>query len=56
MGRPSPDHVRDIAAELAGWTSGELPGQVTEQLTAWPPGPSATSDRPQAGAWPRRSR
>ena len=25
------------AAELAGWTSGELPGQVNEQLTSWPP-------------------
>ena len=50
LGRPSPDHVRDIAAELAGWTSGELPGQVTDQLTAWPPGAPTTSDRPPAGA------
>ncbi len=50
-GRPSPDQVRDIAAELAGWTSGELPGQVTEQLTAWPPGAPMASDQPAAGAW-----
>jgi len=28
---------RDMAA---GWTSGELPGQVTDQLAAWPPGPA----------------
>jgi len=48
-GRPSPDQVRDIAAELAGWTSGELPGQATEQLTAWPPGAPMTSDQPPAG-------
>ncbi len=37
-GRQSPDQARDLAAELAGWTSGELPGQVTEQLVSWPPG------------------
>jgi len=37
IGRKSPDQVRDVAAELAGWTSGELPGQVAEQLAAWPP-------------------
>ena len=49
MGRPSPDHLRDIAAELAGWASGELPGQVTEQLTSWPPGAPMTSDQPPAG-------
>jgi hypothetical protein len=45
VGRQSPDQVRDIAAELAGWTSGELPGQVAEQLAAWPPG---ASDQPPA--------
>jgi len=27
----------DQARDLAGWTSGELPGQVNEQLTSWPP-------------------
>jgi hypothetical protein len=41
-GRPSPDQARDIAAELAGWTPGELP----EQLASWPPG----VDQPPAGA------
>ena len=50
MGRPSPDHDRNIAAELAGWTSAELPGQVTDQLAAWPPGAPTTSDRPPASA------
>ena len=32
-GRQSADQARD----LASWTSGELPGQVNEQLTSWPP-------------------
>ena len=39
-GRPPADQVRD----LAGWTSGELPGQVNEQLASWPPG----ADQPPA--------
>ena len=29
---------RDMAAELAGWSSGELPGQASEQLAGWPNG------------------
>jgi hypothetical protein len=33
-GRQSAGQARD----LAGWTSGELPGQVNEQLASWPPG------------------
>jgi hypothetical protein len=45
-GRPSPDQARDIAAELAGWTPGELPGQPPDQLASWPPG----VDQPPAGA------
>jgi hypothetical protein len=32
-GRQTPDQARD----LAGWNSGELPGQVAEQLASWPP-------------------
>jgi hypothetical protein len=28
-----------------GWISGELPGQVNEQLTSWPP----SADQPPAG-------
>ena len=32
------------ARDLAGWTSGELPGQVNEQLASWPPG----ADQPPA--------
>ena len=31
-GRQSADQARD----MAGWTSGELPGQVSEQLASWP--------------------
>jgi hypothetical protein len=38
--RQSEDQARD----LAGWTSGELPGQVNEQLTSWPP----SADQPPA--------
>lgn len=36
-------------AQLAGWTSGELPGQVTEQLASWPPGMPSAADQPPAG-------
>lgn len=39
-GRQSADQARD----LAGWTSGELSGQVSEQLTSWPP----SADQPPA--------
>jgi hypothetical protein len=46
--RPPPDQDREIAAELAGWTSGELPGQVTEQLASWPPGLPSAADQPPA--------
>jgi hypothetical protein len=49
-GRHSPGQVRDMAAELASWTSGELPGQVNEQLAAWPPGTPAAADQPPASA------
>ncbi len=49
-GRQSPDQVRDMAAELAGWTSSELPGQVTEQLASWPPGMPSAADQPSADA------
>jgi hypothetical protein len=50
LGRQSPDHVRDMAAELAGWNSGELPGQVAEQLAGWPPSMPMASDQPPASA------
>jgi hypothetical protein len=46
FGRYAPDQVRDMAAEPVGWTSGELPGQVT----AWPPGPRMAPDQPPASA------
>jgi hypothetical protein len=32
--RPSP-RSDTIAAELAGWASGELPGQASARLAAW---------------------
>jgi hypothetical protein len=35
--RQAVDTGREIAAELAGWSSGELPGQASEQLAGWPP-------------------
>ena len=41
-GRQPADQARD----LAGWTSGELPGQVNERLASWPPG----ADQPPASA------
>jgi len=41
-GRQSADQARD----LAGWTSGELPGQVNDQLASWPP----SADQPPASA------
>jgi len=44
--RQSPDQAR----ELAGWTSGELPGQATEQLASWPPGMPSAADQPPASA------
>jgi hypothetical protein len=40
-----------LAAELAGWASGELPGQASEQLAAWAAAASAASralDRPHS--------
>ena len=37
VGRHSPDQIRDIAPDLPGWGSGELPGPVADQL-AWPHG------------------
>jgi hypothetical protein len=46
----SPDQVRDTATELAGWNPGELPGQVTDRLAAWPPGPQTGADQPPASA------
>jgi hypothetical protein len=45
-----PDQARDIAAELAGWTAGELPGQATEQLNGWSPSAPSTTEQPPATA------
>jgi hypothetical protein len=36
LGRLRAGSAADISAELAGWSSGELPGQASEQLGAWP--------------------
>jgi hypothetical protein len=50
LGRQSPDQVRDIAVEMAGWNSGELPGQVAEHLAGWPPSMPMAPDQPPASA------
>ncbi len=47
--------TREIAAELAGWSSGELPGQASEQLAGWPngltpPGLTAAAEQPPGAA------
>ena len=47
------DQVRDMAV---GRTSGQLPGQVTDQLAAWPQGPQMASNQPPASAKLCRSR
>jgi hypothetical protein len=50
QGRPQ-DTSGPIAAELAGWASGELPGQASEQLATWAAAESAPSramDRPRS--------
>jgi hypothetical protein len=49
-GRQVPESRPDIAAELASWTSGELPGQVSEHLASWPPGRPNGADQPPASA------
>ncbi len=41
---------RDMATELAGWNPVELPGEVTDQLAAWPPGSQTGADQPPASA------
>jgi hypothetical protein len=44
------DPADPIAAELAGWASGELPGQASEHLASWTTAesaPSRTMDRPR---------
>jgi hypothetical protein len=45
-----PGQAGDMTAELAGWTSGELPGQATERLAGWQPGPAAGTDQPPGSA------
>ena len=48
---PPHDAPDPLAAELAGWASGELPGQASEQLAAWAAAESAPSralDRPRS--------
>jgi hypothetical protein len=46
VGRHAPDRVRDMATELASWTSGELAGQLAAPL----PGPHTAPDQPPASA------
>ncbi len=49
-GRQSPDHARNLAAELGGRSSGELPGQSPEQRAGWPLGAPRTYRQPPATA------
>lgn len=49
-GRPSPDHARDLAAELAGWSPAELPGPSPDQRGGWPAGAPRTYRQPPATA------
>jgi hypothetical protein len=49
--RQAPGSDTGIAAELAGWSAGELPGQASEHLAGWPPtmtppGLKAIADQP----------
>lgn len=45
------DPSRDMSAELAGWSAGELPGQASEQLAGWPPpGMKAVAEQPPGAA------
>lgn len=49
------DPGRDMSAELAGWSAGELPGQASEQLAGWPPsmtpqGMKAVAEQPPGAA------
>lgn len=48
-----PEPPDAIAAELAGWASGELPGQASEQLASWTAADSADA---RALGWPRSTR
>jgi len=40
LSEPMPESADAIAAEMAGWSSGELPGQASEQLASWAAGES----------------
>jgi hypothetical protein len=48
LGAPVSFGVGRHAPDMAGWGTGELPGQVTDQLATWPPVPQA--DQPPASA------
>jgi hypothetical protein len=58
VARQAAEPGRDIAAELAGWNAGELPGQASEQLVGWPspitqiapPGLTAAAEQPPGAA------
>jgi hypothetical protein len=49
VGRHAPDQARDMAADLAGWATGEFPVQASEQLAGWPPGTPSAGDQPSSG-------
>lgn len=51
---PRREPVPDLVADLAGWSSGELPGQASAGLAAWP-GAKAEAERQAAGAAQREA-
>jgi hypothetical protein len=51
---PRREPVPDLVADLAGWSSGELPGQASAGLAAWP-GAKAEAERQVAGAAQREA-
>jgi hypothetical protein len=57
LGPQVADSSTDITAELAGWSSGEIPGQASEQLATWPlprtPAAPRTSALPRTPQVPR---
>jgi len=59
IARQAAEPGREVSAELAGWSSGELPGQASEQMAGWhpklpqqlaPPGLTAPVDQPPGAA------
>jgi hypothetical protein len=48
--RAADSQLRRLLTQRAVGNPGELPGQVTDQLAAWLPGPQTGADQPLASA------